>query len=145
MCRPDLRIPPGFTLIELLLTITIVAILAALLIGPASRVLKKARDADWANKVEQQIEELVVNLKRYYGSNDVREAPTPQRLAELNIIDGALLQFLNDPRVRFKPFVSADPDETLILHVNIAGSFLNGSGHVRTVRKHEISDDQKFE
>lgn len=139
---PIARRQCGLTLIELLCVIAIIGILASLLLGPASRAMSRARDADWANKAYHQIELLVNSLQAHYQTRAVTKRLTPQELFDQGVIDEIQLGFLKDRRVRFVPFASADPDDLVVLQVQIPKSFLNDSTTER-VLKVRITDPDK--
>lgn len=133
----------GFTLIELLCVVAIIGILASLLLGPVSRALQKARAAEWADKVNQRIERVVNALRAHCSKGPVTDRLNPEQLFERGIIDSEQLRFLGDRRVRYVPFVTADPDDLVVIEVRIPRSFLNDEG-VERVRKERLTATDKL-
>jgi prepilin-type N-terminal cleavage/methylation domain-containing protein len=132
----------ALTLIELLCVIAIIGVLAALLLGPAGRALKQARDADWADKAGRRLERVIAALQAYYGRAGETERLTVQQLFDRGIIDEDHRQFLTDRRVRYTPFVTADPDDLVVIRVDFPKSFLNDP-RSEQVRKQRITEPKE--
>ena len=132
----------GFTLIELLCVMAIITVLVALLMGPASRALQKARAMRWANDAEVQLDLTVEQLQRHYQGKPSFPPVTLADLEARGLLGPVQIEFLKDPRVTFTPFSSADPDEKIVICVQLQKGFLTGGG-VLTATKGWISKPRR--
>jgi type II secretory pathway pseudopilin PulG len=129
-------------MIELLCVIAIIGVLAALLLGPVSRALKNARDADWADKASYQLERVIESLKAHYEGQAVSERLTVQQLFDRGILDEYQRRFLTDRRVEYHAFVTADPDSMVVIRIDFPKSFF-GDARVEQVRKGRLTPAEK--
>jgi type II secretory pathway pseudopilin PulG len=103
----------GVTLIELLAVIGIIMVLASLLLGPVHRAYARAKAMDWESKgtfdkATEQLRKFHLNLKQY-------PALTPKQLRQMKVIDDEVLAFLKFGFVKFFPFSSESPPQSLII------------------------------
>jgi prepilin-type N-terminal cleavage/methylation domain-containing protein len=128
----------GVTLLEVLCSIVLITILAALLLGPVSRALRRARAMKWGDQAPVLLESTVSQLKKcFQGKTDF----PPVTLAALEVgslLEPSQLQFLKDRRVTFVPFAGADPDEQVVIKVRLEPGFLVEAGQL-TATKGEIT------
>lgn len=138
------RRPPsrGVTLIELLCAMAIVAVLATLLLGPASKALGKARAMQWADKAGFMTGEITVRLNQIFAGQKEFTRVTLEKLAADNLLTESQVRFLRDQRVRFTPFAGNDPDSLAVIHVTLKPGFLTDGGAI-TVSKGEITAEPK--
>lgn len=122
------------TLVELLCVIAIIAVLAALLLGPVGRAMKNARAMQRADTAERQTNLVVEELRRFLGVRENYPLLTLDGLAGTGALGPEQVRFLRDKRVTFTPFSGADPDETVIISVQLESGFLTSSGAI-TVTK----------
>lgn len=125
------------TLIELLCVLAIIAVLAALLLGPVSRVMKNARAMQWADIAERQTNLVVEELRRFLGDRVNYPLLTLDGLEGTGALGLEQVRFLRDKRVTFTPFSGADPDETIIISVQLESGFLTSAGAI-TVAKSRL-------
>jgi prepilin-type N-terminal cleavage/methylation domain-containing protein len=118
----------GFTLIELLCVMAIIMVLAALLLGPASRALQKARAMRWANEADAQLNLTVEQLQRHYQGKPSFPLVTLPDLEVRGLLGPVQIEFLKDSRVTFTPFCSADPDDKIVINVQLEKGFITNPG-----------------
>jgi len=122
------RIRPGFTLIELLCVMTIITVLAGLVLGPTSRALRKARAMKWANEAPVQLRLTVAQLQTHFQGKPTFPPVTLPYLETNGLLAPAQIRFLKDRRVTFIPFAGSDPDEKVVISVQLEKGFLTEGG-----------------
>jgi prepilin-type N-terminal cleavage/methylation domain-containing protein len=108
----------GFSLIELMCVIAIILILVGLMMGPILRAYKKAKNFGWENDAHALTDRFTEKMRQHFGEAPEYPALTVEQLYEGGLIDNGLRTFLRDKRVKYFPFSSKSPDETVILQVN---------------------------
>lgn len=129
---------PAFTLIELLCVMAIIAILAGLLLGPAGRILGRARAMQWADHASAQTEAIRSQLHKILGGQKEFAQLSLGTLESTGWISAAQSRFLRDRRVHFTPFAGSDPDTLPVIVVEIKPGFLTSEGAI-TVTKGELT------
>lgn len=132
----------GVTLIELLCAMAIVAVLATLLLGPASRALGNARAMQWADKAGFMTGEITARLNRVFAGQKEFSRVTLEKLEKDNLLTASQIRFLRDKRVQFYPFAGSDADGTVVIDVALKRGFLTDGGSI-TVTKGEITAEPK--
>lgn len=112
------------TLIELLCTMAIIAVLATLLLGPAGRALRNARNMQWADQSEAHASVVVQQLRTFIGDKQDFPTLTLEALEALNVFASAGVRFLHDRRVVFTPVTGSDADDKVFLAVRLESGFL---------------------
>lgn len=132
----------GFTLIELLCVIAIIMVLAALLLGAASRILQKVRADQWAEEAGVQVGMIIKKLQTPYQGKRTFPLVTLADLESKGTLNRAQIRFLKDSRVTFTPFSGTDPDDKIVVSVQFDAGFWGGGG-VLTATKGEITKPPK--
>ena len=113
----------GLTLIELLCVTVIISILAALILGPAMRVLQKVRADQWAERAMVDLNSTVSQLRtRFQGLTDFPPV-TLDMVESMSLVKSPQLRFLKDPQVTFTQFAGTDPDELVVIKVRLRRGF----------------------
>jgi prepilin-type N-terminal cleavage/methylation domain-containing protein len=118
----------GFSLIELLCVMAIITVLAGLVLGPASRALRKVRAEKWADDAEVQVQTTVRQLRTHFQGKQTFPRVTLQHLETNGLVGPVQLDFLKDRRVTFIPFAGSDPDEQVVIRVQLEKGFLTDGG-----------------
>ena len=122
----------GVTLIELLCTMAIILVLAGLLLGPASRALRKVRADQWANRCSARLPDAVTHLRKHLERVPSYGLVTLQRIESNHWVGALELDFLRDRRVTFTPFTDSDPDDKIVIAVHMeAGNWSEGNIETR--------------
>ncbi len=128
----------GVTLIELLCAMAIVALLATLLLGPASKALGKARAMQWADKAGFMTGEISARLNPLFAGQKEFTRVTQEQLESDHLLTPSQVRFLKDKRVTFVPFAGSDPDGMVVIDVTLKAGFLTSAGSI-IVTKGEIT------
>ncbi len=107
----------GVTLLEVLCTVAIILLLAALLLGPASHVLRKVRADQWADQCEARLPDAVAQLRKHLEGQPSFGLVTLERIETNHWVGPLEAQFLRDRRVTFTPFTDSDPDDKIVVCV----------------------------
>ena len=118
----------GLTLIELLCVIAIIMVLAALVLGPANRVLKRVRADQWADVSSARLQSTVEQLQKHFQGRPNFPLVTLERIEREHLVSSIELDFLKDRRVRFVPFSAFDPDEKIFIRVSLDRGYLTEAG-----------------
>ncbi len=141
-CRVEPRLRAGVTLIEMLCVVAIIGVLAALLLGPAGRVLGKARAMQWADQAERATEEIRQRLHPVFASQTDFPTMTLEKLETSQLLTPSQLLFLRDRRVKFTPFAGKDPDTLPVVAAELKAGFLTSAGTV-VLTKGELTEPLK--
>jgi prepilin-type N-terminal cleavage/methylation domain-containing protein len=128
------RYRTAVTLIELLCVLTIIAVLATLLLGPASRALRNARNMQWADQSGARASAVVQQLRAFLGERQDFPLLSLEALESLHVFSSAEVRFLHDSRVAFTPVAGSDPDEKIFLSVRLDPGFLTSAGAMTHTR-----------
>jgi len=129
-------------LVELLCVIAIITVLAALVLGPASRALQKTRADQWAEQAGVTLESIVNKLQKNYQGKPTFPPVTLADLETSGILNPAQIRFLKDPRVTFTPFTGADSEDKVVVSVQLEAGFWNGGGAL-TATKGQITKPRR--
>ncbi len=116
------------TVVELLCVIAIILVLAGLFLGPASRVLQRVRADQWADQAEVHLQATVKQLQKHCRARPDFPPLTLDRLQSERLLGSAELAFLKDSRVTFVPFGGSDPDEKVVIRVELRKGYLTEAG-----------------
>lgn len=141
MTRKARRPLGGVTLIELLCALAIIAVLATLLLGPASRALGKARAMQWNDRAHALTAEITDRLHQVFVGQKEFKRVTLADLEKDGLLTAAQAKFPRDDRVRFTPFAGSDPDELTVIQVAFKPAFLDPGGIVQ-VTKGELTRER---
>ena len=122
------RIRAGLTLIELLCVIALILVLAALVLGPAARALHRVRADKWAEDAAVHLRATVGQLQKHFQGKRDFAPVTLERIEAERLVGPAELDFLKDRRVSFIPFAGSDPDEKVVIRVEMERGYLTESG-----------------
>ena len=105
-----------------------ITILAALLLGPASRILHKARADQWSDRASEDLQATAKQLRRHLGGKTGFPLVTLDQIAGGNLVGPSQLRFLRDRRVKFVAFEGDDPDDMVVIAVKLDAGFLTEAG-----------------
>jgi hypothetical protein len=126
-CRRP-RIRAGLTLIELLCGIAFILVLAGLVLGPAGHALRRVRAAKWTEDSAVRLQAAVEQLQKHFQGREDFPPVTLESIAAGRLLGPLELDFLKDHRVTFIPFAGADPDEQIVIRVELERGFLSEAG-----------------
>lgn len=132
--RQRFELRRAVTLIELLSAMAIIAVLATLLLGPAARALRNARNMQWADQAEGHAGVVVQQLRTFVGDKQDFPTLTLEALEAINVFASAEVRFLHDRRVVFTPVTGSDPDDKVFLAVKLESGFLTPAGTMTYTR-----------
>jgi prepilin-type N-terminal cleavage/methylation domain-containing protein len=118
----------AFTLIELLCVIAIISVLMGLLMGPVCKAMRRARALQWNNQAEIQFYKTAAQLRSHFQGKTKFPEVTLQQLETNNIVNSTQIEFLKDPNVTFSPFSGTDPNDKVIIRVQLKRGFLSDGG-----------------
>lgn len=113
------RTHAGLTLLELLCVIAIILVLAGLVMRPAARALQRARADKWAADAEIRLQATVEQLQQHLQGKVDFAPVTLGRIEAEHMVGPLELKFLKDSRVTFTPFAGADPEEKVVIQVEL--------------------------
>jgi prepilin-type N-terminal cleavage/methylation domain-containing protein len=122
------RIRAGLTLIELLCVIAIILVLAGLVLGPASRALHRVRADKWAEDSAIRLQATVEQLQKHFQGKHDFPPVMLENIETEHLVGPAELGFLKDRRVTFIPFAGSDPDEKVVIRVELERGYLTEGG-----------------
>jgi hypothetical protein len=132
------RTQTRLTLIELLCTIAIILVLAGLVLGPASHVLRRVRADKWGEDSSAHLQATVEQLRKHFQGKHGFAPVTLERIETDRLLGSSELEFLKDRRVTFIPFADSDPDDKVVIRVEVERGYLTEAG-VRVETKGEIT------
>ncbi len=138
MLSRNQRSQAGLTLTELLCTMAIIMVLAGLLLGPASRVLRRVRADEWGEKSATRLQTTVEQLKHHFEGQQNFPLVTLKKIEANHWVNALELDFLKDRRVTFIPFADSDPDEKTVIQVIVDRGYWTEAG-LRLVAKGDIT------
>jgi type II secretory pathway pseudopilin PulG len=115
-------------LIELLCVIAIILVLAGLVLGPAARALHRVRADKWGEDSAVRLQTTVEQLQKHFQGKRDFAPVTLERIETEHLVGPAELDFLKDRRVTFIPFAGFDPDEKVVIRVELERGYLTESG-----------------
>ena len=128
------RIHAGLTLIEILCVIAIILVLAGLVLGPAGHALKRVRADKWGEDSTVRLRATVEQLQKHFRGRQDFPSVTLEAIEAGRLVGPAELDFLKDHRVTFIPFAGADPDEQIVIRVEVERGFLTEAGQQTTTK-----------
>ena len=137
-CYTQRRATPGVTLLEILCVISIIIVLATLLLGPASRVLQRVLADKWAEDAEFALAATVQQLNQRFQGLDSFALVSLESIEAQGLLKPAELRFLKDRRVTFIPFTGSDPNDKIVIYVQLKHGFWTESSAL-TERKEAIT------
>ena len=117
----------AFTLLEMLCVIAIITVLAALVTGPAVRVLQRVRADQWSDRAHVLLHSTVEQLNRHLQGEHDFSLITLERLEATGWLREAEMRFLKEPEVTFSPCCGKDPDDRIVIEVELRRGFLTGA------------------
>ena len=126
----------GLTIIELLCVIAIIMVLAGLLLGPAGRVLKRVRADKWSEESSTRLDGVVQQLQQCFRGKQDFPLVTLEWIEANHVVSAFELDFLKDRRVMFIPFSGSDPDEKVIIRVELDRGYLTDAGFLTETKGH---------
>lgn len=120
----------GFTLLELLCVMAIITVLASLLLGPACRVLQRVRADQWSEDASTLLRSTVSQLNQHFQGERQFPLVTLERIEAKRLFGPTELRFLKDRRVTFIPFDGSDPDDKIVIRVQLRSGFLTDGGQL---------------
>lgn len=109
----------ALTLIELLCVIAIIMVLAGLLLGPATRALSRLRADQWGEESSARLDSTVEQLRRHFRGRADFPQVTLEEIESKHLVGSQELAFLKDHRVTFFPFAGSDPDNQVVIHIDV--------------------------
>ncbi|MBN8246862.1 MAG: type II secretion system protein [Verrucomicrobia bacterium] len=109
----------GFSLIELLCSMAIIALLAGLFLGPASRALRRARLLKLEMEAPAHIERLTDGMRRFAGSRKVYECPDLRTLLQQAQPGAPTERWLRSVTCEFTPFNDRTPGDRVVLAIGV--------------------------
>ena len=117
----------------------IILVLAGLVLGPATRALKRVRADKWGEESAIHLHATMKQLQKQFQGNHDFALVTLETLETNRWLDPAELDFLKDRRVTFSPFGGSDPSEKVVIRVVVDQGFWTDAG-VLVERKGAITD-----
>ena len=124
----------GVTIIELMCVMGLITILAGILLGPVSRVMRKARAMEWGDQAPRLLNSTVQRLRTQFQGKKDFPVVTLAALEEGGLLDPSHQRFLRDRRVTFYPFAGSDPDAAVVVLVRIESGFLTEAGQLAATK-----------
>jgi competence protein ComGC len=128
----------GVTLIELLCVIGIIMVLAGLLLGPATRVLQRVRADKWGEETSIRLASIVEQLQKHFRGKEDFPSVTLDRIDSERLVGSFERSFLHDHRVTFTPFAGSDPDEKVVIKVEVQRGYFTDPG-IQSATKGDIT------
>jgi len=122
------RVRGAFTLLELLCVIAIITVLASLVTGSAVKVLQRARADQWSDRASGLLHSTVEQLHQRLQARQDFPLVTVDRIETEAWLKPAEIRFLKEPEVTFVPFSGSDPDDKVVIRVELRRGFLTQSG-----------------
>jgi prepilin-type N-terminal cleavage/methylation domain-containing protein len=136
-CRGQ-RIRSGFTLIELLCVIAILMLLAGLVLGVGSRVLKRVLNDQWGEKSMVRLHSTVEQLQKHFRGKQEFPPVTLEKIQAEHLVGSLELDFLKDRRVTFIPFAGSDSEKKVVIRVELQRGYFTEEG-IETATKGSIT------
>jgi len=128
----------GFTLLELVCVIAIIVVLASLLLGPVGRILQRVLADQWSERASFLLGDTVRRLHQRFGGDQDFGVVTLERIEAEGLLTPDQLRFLKDRRVIFVPFAGSDPDNKVVIQVQLKRGFWTERNSL-TADKHELT------
>jgi len=119
------RFIQGFSLIELLCSIAIIAILAGLFLGPASRALRRARLLKMEMEAPAHLERLTDGMRRFAAAQTSYNCPDLQTFLAQARPGAPTERWAKAHMVEFIPFHARTPNDRIVLTLQIPSSTRN--------------------
>ena len=124
----------GFTLIEMLCTFAIIAVLAAMLLGPVGRIMGRARAMQYNDKARAVAFEVTDQLHRIFGGQKQFRKVTLEDLERDGLLSPGQVRFLKGKGVTFTPFAGTDPDGMVVIEIPLRPGFLDPGGVIQVFK-----------
>jgi len=138
--HPEIRVrrrPAGaFSLIELLCSMAIIALLAGLLLGPASRALRRARVLKIEMETPAHLERLTDGMRRFANSRTAYECQDIKTFLAQSQPGGPTERWLKSITSEFTPFNDRTADDRVVLTLDIP------TGRRNEVLRHVLTKGQ---
>jgi prepilin-type N-terminal cleavage/methylation domain-containing protein len=125
-----IRQAAGFSMLELLCVMGIILVLASLMFGPITRVLGRVLADQWSDQAENLLHRTVHHLNQYFQGMDNFPLVTLDFIEAKGLLKPDELSFLKDRRVTFIPFAGSDPDNQVVIAVQLKHGFWTEAGEI---------------
>ncbi len=125
-------------MLEMLCTIAIILVLAGLVLGPAGRVLRRVRADQWGELSYTRLDAAVEQLRRHLAGQPGFGVVTLERIETNRWVGPFEADFLRDRRVTFVPFADSDPDEKVVIRVQVDRGYWTDA-EIRTRQKGDLT------